>query len=125
MILLIVPLYAQIAFTLLLNSPVILSILFVFKITAALLFAVLPSKIEEISYDLLAAEVLKELISINLKNDESEYRWECSEYEKRVYGKAYSEVGLSSRKEIIKDRLWKIPAWRLLIKIYHKIYKRK
>lgn len=69
--------------------------------------------------------ILKELISINLKNDESEYRWECSEYEKRVYGKAYSEVGLSSRKEIIKDRLWKIPAWRLLIKIYHKIYKRK
>ena len=69
--------------------------------------------------------ILKELISINLKNDESEYRWECSEYEKRVYGKAYSEVGLSSRKEIIKNRLWKIPAWRLLIKIYHKIYKRK
>lgn len=31
--------------------------------------------------------ITKELITINLKNDEEEYKWECIEYEKKVIWK--------------------------------------
>ena len=65
--------------------------------------------------------ICKELITTNLKNDEIEYRWECTEYEKRIYGRAYSMQGMNYKKEILKENLWKIPAWRGFIKILHKI----
>ena len=65
--------------------------------------------------------ICKELITTNLKNDEIEYRWECTEYEKRIYGRAYSMQGMNYKKEILKENLWKIPVWRGFIKILHKI----
>ena len=65
--------------------------------------------------------ICKELITTNLKNDEIEYRWECTEYEKKIYGRAYSMQGMNYKKEILKENLWKIPAWRGFIKILHKI----
>lgn len=66
-------------------------------------------------------DITKELITANFKSDELEYKWECSEYERKVYGKNYSAFGLNSRKELLKEKLWQIPAWRFMIKIYHKI----
>ena len=66
-------------------------------------------------------DITKELITANFKSDELEYKWECSEYERKVYGKNYSVFGLNSRKELLKEKLWQIPAWRFMIKIYHKI----
>lgn len=66
-------------------------------------------------------DITKELITANFKSDELEYKWECSEYERKVYGKNYSTFGLNSRKELLKEKLWQIPAWRFMIKIYHKI----
>jgi len=66
-------------------------------------------------------DITKELITANFKSDELEYKWECSEYERKVYGKNYSAFGLNSRKELLKEKLWQIPAWRFIIKIYHKI----
>ena len=65
--------------------------------------------------------ITKELITANFKSDEGEYRWECDVYEKKVYGEIYYEDKVNYRKELIKQRLWKIPAWRLLIRIYHKL----
>lgn len=65
--------------------------------------------------------ITKELITANLKSDEIEYKWECTEYEKKVYGRAYSVTGLNYKKELLKERLWNVPMWRLLLKIYHKI----
>ena len=66
-------------------------------------------------------EITKELITINLKNDEVEYKWECLEYERKVYGRAYSKEGMNYKKELLKEKLWNIPLWRGAIKIYHKI----
>lgn len=63
----------------------------------------------------------KELITTNLKNDEIEYTWECTEYEKATYGQAYSMKKMNYKKEIIKEKLWKIPMWRGFIKAVHKI----
>ena len=63
----------------------------------------------------------KELITTNLKNDEIEYKWECTEYEKATYGQAYSMKKVNYKKEIIKEKLWKIPMWRGFIKAVHKI----
>ena len=66
-------------------------------------------------------DITKELITANFKSDELEYTWECSEYERKVYGKNYSAFGLNSRKELLKEKLWQVPVWRFMIKIYHKI----
>ena len=66
-------------------------------------------------------DITKELITANFKSDELEYKWECSEYERKVYGKNYSVFGLNSRKELLKEKLWQVPVWRFMIKIYHKI----
>ena len=66
-------------------------------------------------------ELTKEIITINLKNDEIEYKWECTEYERKVYGRAYSIEGMNYKKELLKEKLWNIPLWRGAIKIYHKI----
>ena len=68
-------------------------------------------------------ELTKELVTINLKNDEVEYKWECLEYERKVYGRAYSKEGMNYKKELLKEKLWNIPLWRGAIKIYHKIKK--
>lgn len=65
--------------------------------------------------------ITKELITANFKSDEVVYKWECTEYEKKVYGKDFSISGLNFKKELIKEKLWKIPAWRILINFYHKI----
>lgn len=65
--------------------------------------------------------ICKELITANLKNDETEYKWECSEYEKKVYGQAYSTQMMNYKKEILKEKLWKIPLWRAFIKLIHKL----
>ena len=65
----------------------------------------------------------KELITTNLKNDEVEYRWECSEYERKVYGQVYSLKGMNYKKELLKDNLWKIPMWRAFVKLVHKLRK--
>ena len=65
----------------------------------------------------------KELITTNLKNDEVEYRWECSEYERKVYGQVYSLKGMNYKKELLKDNLWKIPMWRTFVKLVHKLRK--
>lgn len=62
----------------------------------------------------------KELMTINFKNDEVEYKWECLEYERKMYGRAYSAEGLNYKKELLKDRLWNIPLWRGVINLYHK-----
>ena len=67
----------------------------------------------------------KELMTINLKNDEVEYKWECLEYERKMYGRAYSAEGLNYKKELLKDKLWNIPLWRVGIKLYHKIKGKK
>ena len=66
-------------------------------------------------------ELTKEIITINLKNDEIEYKWECTEYERKGYGRAYSIEGMNYKKELLKEKLWNIPLWRGAIKIYHKI----
>lgn len=63
----------------------------------------------------------KELITINLENDEIEYEWECTEYERKVYGQAYSIKEMNYKKELLKEKLWKIPMWRAFIKIVHKL----
>ena len=68
-------------------------------------------------------ELTKEIVTINLKNDEIEYKWECTEYERKVYGRAYSIEGMNYKKELLKEKLWKIPLWRDFIKIVHKFRK--
>ncbi len=50
-------------------------------------------------------DITKELITANFKSDELEYKWECSEYERKVYGKNYSVFGLNSRKELLKEKI--------------------
>ena len=68
-------------------------------------------------------EVTKELITVNLKNDEVEYKWECLEYERKMYGIAYSVQGMNYKKELLKEKLWNIPLWRGFVKIVHKFRK--
>ena len=65
----------------------------------------------------------KELVTINLKNDEVEYKWECLEYERKIYGRAYSAEGLNYKKELLKEKLWKNPLWRSFVKVVHKFKK--
>lgn len=65
--------------------------------------------------------ITKELITINMMNDKIEYDWECKEYEKRVYGIAYSKEGLNYKHELIKEQLWKFTIWRKFIIIIHKM----
>ena len=68
-------------------------------------------------------EISKELITANLKSDEAEYAWNCMEYEKKVYGRAFSTEGMNYKKELLKEKLWNIPIWRNAIKVYHKLMK--
>ena len=68
-------------------------------------------------------EITKELITINLRNDEVEYKWECLEYERKVYGRAFSKEGMNYKKELLKEKLWNISLWRGFIKIVHKFRK--
>ena len=63
----------------------------------------------------------KELITMNMMNDKIEYSWECTEYEKKVYGRAYSFKGLNYQKELLKEKLWNIPMWRVFVELVHKL----
>lgn len=63
----------------------------------------------------------KELITMNMMNDKIEYSWECTEYEKKVYGRAYSLTGLNYKKELLKEKLWNIPMWRGFVGLVHKL----
>lgn len=63
----------------------------------------------------------KELITMNMMNDKIEYSWECTEYEKNVYGRAYSLTGLNYKKELLKEKLWNIPMWRGFVGLVHKL----
>ena len=63
----------------------------------------------------------KELITMNMMNDRIEYSWECTEYEKKVYGRAYSLKGLNYKKELLKEKLWNIPMWRVFVELVHKL----
>ena len=65
--------------------------------------------------------ITKEFITINMMNDKIEYEWECKEYEKKVYGIAYSKEDLNYKHELIKEQLWKFTIWRKFIKIIHKM----
>lgn len=65
--------------------------------------------------------ITKEFITINMMNDKIEYDWECKEYEKKVYGIAYSKEDLNYKYELIKEQLWKFTIWRKFIKIIHKM----
>ena len=65
-------------------------------------------------------ELTKEIVTINLKNDEVEYKWECLEYERKVYGRAYSKEGMNYKKELLKEKLWNIPLWRTFVKTVHR-----
>lgn len=65
--------------------------------------------------------ITKELITLNMMNDKIEYNWECTEYEKKVYGRAYSVKGLNYKHELLKEKLWKIPLWRGFVKVVHKV----
>lgn len=65
--------------------------------------------------------ITKELITLNMMNDKIEYNWECTEYEKKVYGRAYSVKGLNYKHELLKEKLWKIPLWREFVKVVHKV----
>ena len=65
-------------------------------------------------------ELTKEIVTINLKNDEVEYKWECLEYERKVYGRAYSIEGMNYKKELLKEKLWNIPLWRTFVKTVHR-----
>ena len=65
--------------------------------------------------------ITKELITLNMMNDKIEYNWECTEYEKKVYGRAYSVNGLNYKHELLKEKLWKIPLWRGFVKVVHKV----
>ena len=65
----------------------------------------------------------KELITANFKMDEIEYKWECSEYERKMYGRAYSIQGMNYKNELLKEKLWKIPGWRKFIQLVHKLRK--
>ena len=82
-----------------------------------------PSKVKLENGNKLASNknITKELVTANFKSDELEYKWETGEYEKKAYGVAYSMCGFNSNKELLKEKLWKVPLWRLLMKIYHKI----
>lgn len=66
-------------------------------------------------------DVVKELITMSIMSDKIEYEWECTEYEREIYGRAYSKKGMNYKNELLKERLWKNPLWRGLIKVYHKI----
>ena len=65
--------------------------------------------------------ITKELITLNMMNDKIEYNWECTEYEKKVYGRAYSVKGLNYKHELLKEKLLKIPLWRGFVKVVHKV----
>lgn len=65
--------------------------------------------------------ITKEFITINMMNDKIEYEWECKEYEKKVYGIAYSKEDLNYKYELIKEQLWKFTIWRKFIKVIHKM----
>ena len=58
---------------------------------------------------------------MNMMNDKIEYSWECTEYEKKVYGRAYSLKGLNYKKELLKEKLWNIPMWRVFVELVHKL----
>lgn len=80
-----------------------------------------PEKIENGQGLASNLDLSKELITANLKSDEVEYAWECMEYEKKVYGRAFSAKGMNYKKELLKEKLWNIPMWRTAIKVYHKL----
>ena len=67
--------------------------------------------------------ITKEIITSNIHSDKNEYKWECYEYEKNVYGRPFSSEGFNYKRELLKEKLWKIGLFRLAIKIRRKILK--
>ena len=65
--------------------------------------------------------IVKEFITVNMMNDKIEYDWECKEYEKKIYGVAYSKEGINYKYELIKEELWKYKIWRKFVKLVHKM----
>ena len=65
--------------------------------------------------------ITKEFMTINIMNDKIEYNWECKEYEKKIYGVAYSKEGINYKYELIKEELWKYKIWRKFVKLVHKM----
>ena len=65
--------------------------------------------------------ITKEFMTINIMNDKIEYDWECKEYEKKIYGVAYSKEGINYKYELIKEELWKYKIWRKFVKLVHKM----
>ena len=66
-------------------------------------------------------KIVKEFITVNMMNDKIEYNWECKEYEKKIYGVAYSKEGMNYKYELIKEELWKYKIWRKFVKLIHKM----
>ena len=65
--------------------------------------------------------IVKEFITVNMMNDKIEYDWECKEYEKKIFGVAYSKEGINYKYELIKEELWKYKIWRKFVKLVHKM----
>ena len=58
---------------------------------------------------------------IKIRIAKIEYNWECKEYEKKIYGVAYSKEGINYKYELIKEELWKYKIWRKFVKLVHKM----
>lgn len=68
--------------------------------------------------------LMKELICINLMNDKEKNKYAVELYEKNVYGRIYSKNNYNYKKELLKERLWKYPIWRIFIKTTKKILRK-
>ena len=62
--------------------------------------------------------ILKELICLFFEESNSEYLWQCQEYNKRYY--KLTDGNKETRWSRIKEKLWTYPIWRGFIKILQK-----
>lgn len=59
--------------------------------------------------------VTKELINMNLMANEKEYSWLCDEYNRNYF----SHI-MHTKRNLLKEKLWSIPIWRVFIRFLQK-----
>lgn len=81
-------------------------------------------KIENGKQLLNSVEITKELIGINLMNDNVKIVYESEMYQKEVYGNVYTNANYNYKIELLKEKLWRYPIWRAFVKTAKKMLRK-
>ena len=60
-------------------------------------------------------DVVKEIISLNLINNNLKTKYQSEMYEQKIYGTIFSMKPYNYKEELLKEKLWTYPVWRAFV----------